>query len=427
MALSTRLMPRKACDGGFCDIVGGLTRKFASLWWEDDSRSPHLGRAYDPREQSLREKSLQRFLDELAAELGRIPRDQSERESVQERILGAFAAFARGALGFEERHLDFLFSSGFTRTGPEFARWAGRFDPGVSGSSVFQAMRNAWAMNGLQALLGLPVELTPAVFAYSMLYPYTDNYLDDPAISRDEKVAFNNRLASRLSGESTAPRNEHEGKVYELVGMIEGQYPRSEYPQVFESLLAIHRAQEKSVLLLRSDAAPYEIDVLDISLEKGGTSVLADGYLVAGSLSQSQTEFMFGYGAFLQLGDDLQDVNCDRGDGLLTIFSQTAGRWPLDGLTDRTFHFGSRVLDRLNAFDTPGIEPLKELIRISGLSLVRNAAGRARRLYSKDYVRLLEAHSPMRFRALDRSRRRMGKQQVSMMQMVEAFALPKTG
>ena len=33
-------------------------------------------------------------------------------------------------------------------------------------------------------LLGLPVEVTPAVFAYSMLYPYTDNYLDDPAIPR---------------------------------------------------------------------------------------------------------------------------------------------------------------------------------------------------------------------------------------------------
>ncbi len=34
----------------------------------------------------------------------------------------------------------------------------------------------------LQLLLGIPVRVTPAIFAYSMLYPYGDNCLDDPAI-----------------------------------------------------------------------------------------------------------------------------------------------------------------------------------------------------------------------------------------------------
>ena len=39
-------------------------------------------------------------------------------------------------------------------------------------------MRNVWIGNNLQMLLGVPVCLTQGLFAYSMLYPVTDNVLD---------------------------------------------------------------------------------------------------------------------------------------------------------------------------------------------------------------------------------------------------------
>jgi len=32
-----------------------------------------------------------------------------------------------------------------------------------------------------------------------MLYPYTDNYLDDPSVSREEKLGFSNRFGQRLA------------------------------------------------------------------------------------------------------------------------------------------------------------------------------------------------------------------------------------
>ena len=64
------------------------------------------------------------------------------------------------------------------------------------------------------------------------------------------------------------------------------------------------RAQCRSLELLHRTASPYEVDVLGISLEKGGTSVLADGYLVAGSLTRPQAELAFGFGAYLQIVDD---------------------------------------------------------------------------------------------------------------------------
>lgn len=210
--------------------------------------------------------------------------------------------------------------------------------------------------------------------------------------------------------------------MYKLVGMIEDQFPRLEYPQVFQSLLAIHRAQIKSVYLMRRGVSPYEVDVLGISLEKGGASVLADGYLVAGSLTAAEAAYMFGWGAFVQLGDDLQDVVQDVEDGLSTVFSQTAGRWPLDAVTDRTFHFGQQVLKGLECFEAPTAESVKQLMRRAVSRLLIEAAGVAGHLYAADYIHNLEPHSAFRFSFLKDRRKQLAGQSASITRLVEAFA-----
>jgi hypothetical protein len=266
------------------------------------------------------------------------------------------------------------------------------------------------------------VRLTPAVFAYSMLYPYTDNYLDDPSIPEQTKSTFNGRFARRLAGHAIEPTSSQERTIWDLVGLIEGQFERLQSPQVFESLLAIHRAQEKSLRLLRRNASPYEVDVLGIAFEKGGTSVLADGFLVAGSLTPAQAEFLFGYGAFLQLADDLQDVESDRDSGLLTVFSQADGHWPLDTLTDKTFAFGSHVLQGIDSFAPGGPVPLKELMARSARTILVNSVGRSGRSFTRSYRREAEAHSPFRFALLKRSRRRLARERVSLVRLVRAFA-----
>ena len=408
-------------------LVPNLLRSFIAEWWEGDFPAPSSGPIHSSAVHKSNEAHLERFVDSLAAEFKHAPRTACERESTRERILKAFAVFARGALGFEDRHLNLLLGRGFPQSAVQFTQMARAFDAAVSASDIFQASRNVWTMNGLQVLLGLPVRLTPAMFAYSMLYPYTDNYLDDPAVPTETKVAFNQRFALRLMGENVDPANAQERKICDLVAMIEAQYSRALYPQVYDSLLAIHRAQEKSIRLLRCNASPYEVDVLGISLEKGGTSVLADGYLVAGSLSERHAEFTFGFGAFLQLVDDLQDVEGDGRDGLLTVFSQTARRWPLDAITNRTLQFGRRVLELLPCFDAPEAEPFKELMRRSATLLVVLAAGRAARLHTRDYIRELEGRSPFRFAFLEKQSRRLARQRISLMRMIEAFAVAPAG
>ncbi len=241
-----------------------------------------------------------------------------------------------------------------------------------------------------------------------MLYPYTDNLLDDPAISEEEKSRVNERFGRRVCGDALEPESDHERALWALFAEIESEHIRAAAPRVYESLEVIHRAQTRSVLLMRRDEPPYAIDVLGISLEKGGASVLADGYLVGSDLTRSQAGLFFGLGALLQLADDLQDVNEDARSGTLTVFSQAARRWPLDRLTNRLLHFRAFVLAHRPDDATLG------------------AVGAAPELFTREYVRRIESFSPFRFRALVRQRARLERHQVSFLGLA-ASALEGAG
>jgi len=405
-----------------------LTQHFTDLWWESDTNLPNLGPVFTPKEQAAREKQLEHFLKRVNSEIANPPRDREAVQALQDRLGVSFRQFAQETFGITAQHLDMLPSDDFSAAAQDFIQKARAFDPDLSGEDIYQAGRNAWTANGLQWLLGAPVECSPSIFAYSMLYPYTDNYLDDASISTPTKQAFNERFRQRLLGERITPVNNHERIIFQLVGMIEQQYARFSYPDVFESLLDIHTGQAKSLRLVQPNAAPGEVDVLGISIEKGGTSVMTDGYLISGTLGPAQRLFSFGHGVFAQLLDDLEDVQQDYAAGRLTVYSQAAGRWPLDALTNRTFHFGRKVLERLDCFacaSTAGTgeiaEPVKDLIRRGATSILIETASRVEGFYTPAYLRELETHSPFRFSFLDKQRKAFARRNGSVVKLIEAF------
>jgi hypothetical protein len=402
-------------------IVNELTNRFRNLWYECDTTLPDLGLSYSPREQEALEKDLKRLLDRLLSELRHPPQTDPERKLMQQRISATIETFARSSFGFDEKTINVIRSYGFADIAVDFANQARRFDPDMTDADIFQASRNVWSMNFMQALMGLPVQMTPSIFAYSMLYPLTDNYLDDPSISIETKKTFNRLFQKRLAGMEILPANAYELAISNLVGIIEDQFEPSRYTQVFDSLQAIHLAQAKSLNLLNKGVSPYEMDVLGICFEKGGTSVLADGCLVAGSLTPAQSEFMFFYGTFTQLMDDLEDVQDDLKNGLETVFSQTARHWSLDAVTSRTFHFANRLLQTLDNFAAPGTELFTDLLRRSFNPLLIAAAGSSSRLYTRAYLRQIESHLPVRFAFLLEQRRRLERRRFSAISLVEAF------
>jgi len=380
--------------------VQELNRYFIDVWQECESSLPDLGPRYTPQTQSQNEKHLLPFLDQVDHAFSNPPRSREEAQARQLRLGTAFRSLAEEALGFTTEQLDSLPSQAFSDASEEFVRMARAFDSRLSAEDIYQAGRNAWTANGLQWLMSRPVQITPSIFAYSLLYPYTDNYLDDPTITVDTKRAFNARFRQRLAGEPIRPLNAQEQVIFDLVAIIENQYSRSEYPSVYESLLAIHHAQSQSLNLLRG--AAQEVDVLGLSFEKGGTSVLADGYLVDGSLDEAQRQYAYGHGIFAQLLDDMEDVESDDQDGRLTLYSQFAGHGSLDVLANRTFHFGQKVLTGLDCFVVE--EPVRELIWRGANLLLLDAVSRMDNRYTAAYLRELEAYSPFRFSFLKAQR-----------------------
>lgn len=403
------------------EMVRDQLQKYMQLWWSCEQNLPVFSTTRLTRDHLENEKQLDRLVEGLVRELKSFPRAQEARQAWVQRMRPGLVEFARTTFRLEQRHVEFIESSGMLEASQEFARMARQFDPHISAEDIYQAGRNVMTANLMQLLLGLPVEVTPAVFAYSMLYPYTDNYLDDPAVSQATKLAFNHRFQRRLQGKEVQPANTYEAMINRLVGMIENQWNREQFPQVYESLLAIHAAQVRSLSLVMPGASPYELDVLGVSFEKGGTSVLADGYLVAGWLTPEQAAYMFGYGAYTQLMDDLEDIQQDTREGRMTIFSQTADHWPLDAVTNRFIHFGRAIFSDLNAFPSQATEPMKDIITCCLDPIVIDIIGREGNRYSKEYLREMERHAPFRFAAVRRQRDRLLRNKVSLGSLIDTL------
>ncbi|MBV9760387.1 MAG: hypothetical protein JO340_07485 [Acidobacteriaceae bacterium] len=381
--------------------VTDLVEESLAAWQDCGTDLPDLGRRYSPREQA----ECEQLADECLTRVETVMRDLRRRklapQDAQARITAALVELTTCALDVQDPYIDWLLGDRFGGVSTGLARQARQMDSSVGMIDILQAARNAWTACGIQALLGLAPQLTPAIFAYSMLYPYSDNYLDDPALSSDVKFAFSLRFRSRLRGDRLPAGNSREATIWSLVDIIEAQYPRDRYSQVYESLLAIHAAQEQSIRQLPHRGDSAALDILRLTFTKGGTSVLADACLAAGHLLPHEARFAFQWGVVLQLGDDLQDVLSDSQRGSRTLYTQDAARQPLDRITARTLHFGRWVMTAMAPLEK-GEPVLKRLLQKSSqLLLVRSTAG-AGALYTPSFLDNLQPYSPFRFEFLRR-------------------------
>jgi hypothetical protein len=240
------------------------------------------------------------------------------------------------------------------------------------------------------------MQMTPAIIGYSLLYPYSDNYLDNNKLKTERKLEFSSRFRDRLCGLELLPQSQHEAFIWAMVRLIEEQYPRQHYPRVYECLLAIHQAQENSIAQ-HKNKKPNENELFRLSCAKGGTSVLADACLSHGSLTDQEARFAFDWGVLLQLGDDLQDVQEDLKQDSATLFSASARiGLPLDDRVRQLLVFSECVADQIDQLPH-GDPALKRLLRTSWRSLILMAVARSHGFFSNAFLRELEASSPFRF------------------------------
>jgi hypothetical protein len=406
--------------------VEAQSAETGTAWNECGGRPMPDGPCYTTQEQRQREKAYDEALNEVEHTLKGTRRDRGAegRRPTRERAIELFAQFSATALDLHDDAIALL-TDDFLPAGTRLARWARQFDSQLSMPDIIQACRNAWTACGLQPLLGEPVALTPAILGYSLLYPYSDNYLDREDVASEAKLRQSQRFRERLRGEALAAADELEAALWALVELIEGQYSRARFPDVFNCLLAIHQAQEHSIAQVRSHSNDGEL--LALSCAKGGTSVLADACLARGWLSGEESRFAFDWGVLLQLGDDLQDVREDLQRGSMTLFSGAAARGGrLDERVLQLLNFAECVSERMDGL-AHGTATLKGLLRMSWRSLILMAVAESHALFSTEFLAEAEQFSPFRFAFLRERRKKLAGRRGLYAMLFDAMVAPVEG
>ncbi len=335
------------------------------------------------------------------AELARASEASAEPQAVSEAELSELLqGWALTDLAAQPAAVRAFFGPASFQATHEFVEQARAFDPTLGLEALFQALRNVWIMIGIQAMFERPLRLTPSMFAYSLLYPYSDNVLDDARRTLASKTRFQRRFGRRLGGERLARPSAVETRIDALVGRIELEWPRARFAHVHAALAAIHAGQGAS--LSQQSARPPSVSrLVRLSVRKGGASVLADGYLVGGRLAPAQARFLYGYGVALQVLDDLQDAPEDLAAGHWTLASRALAVGELEALVPHLRAFVRALLERETGLVTPVFRDLRDLIVKNCDALFFHGVARVREHLGDALRRKLEAESPLAFQDLD--------------------------
>ena len=377
----------------FDAAVQQLTKKYAALWRDLPDVEPEFLRHFTPWQQRENERQLQIQLKRYPLALGmdgdvRDPESLPVSFDVIKNIVGS------SLLSFE--HLDQKYFEESEKVTRQFMKEAKIFDPSLSQGDIHQALRNLWVFNSIRMIVGRKIELTPSSIAYSLLYPYTDNGLDSSTHTPAEKQAYIHWLGQWFLGNKYRPIDDWTGKTAELLTMIEKEYPPTEFCDVYLSLSAIHRAQSNSLLLHNIHPGDDEENLTAITIEKGGTSVLADGYLAAAHLTDEEGDSFFAYGVLLQLVDDLRDVDEDRSNAHSTPFLRITERGNLDSAARRLLSFVKHCAGQLSNLNRHNAHQIKEMVEQSCSFLILEAAARHCEFYSGQFLQKAECWMPLR-------------------------------
>lgn len=371
-----------------------LSLYYRNLWWNLSFDFNIDMDIYSEREKKKKEKEFDTLIDKIIKYIESFPQDTRKRKvwrdkgyKYLEKIISTEGIFELGIIDKEMKDK-------FIKATKEFISASKKFDKNLSYEDIGQAMRNLWIINMLQQAFGEEIKFTNSIFGYSMLYPYTDNYLDSIEVNKDKKIEFNNRFTKRLGGEKIIANNYHEEQVYNLVKLIEDEFDREKSPEVYRSLNLIHNGQINSLRQQEYNSIPYEKDILGISIEKGGASVIVDGNLIRGEMTKSEEMFSWGYGFLLQLGDDLQDIKDDLKNNHTTIMSQLAGKYYLDAIVNKLINLTIKVVDDAECFVCKNANELKELIKNNCIYMILFAIVDNKEYFSQEYLECVKNYLP---------------------------------
>ncbi len=274
-----------------------------------------------------------------------------------------------------------------------------KFAPELDFSDIGQAIRNYIVYTMFKKLHHINTEFNMAAFGYSMLYPFTDNYIDNKNHSDEMKTEYNQLIRDKLAGKKVFPKMPHQKKTCELLQLIEDEYPRDHSGNVYHLLLMMLDAQEISILQQNSASPLDPSQRLDISIYKGGLSVLMDRCWVKKDLTREDLIFYLGFGFFLQLADDLQDIREDNCFGHSNLFTLNLCNQEEERIVNRMLHFVHELITEYPAEN----EAFKEFLLSNCYQLIFSSILKSKEFFSLTYLERLETYFPISFHFWEKS------------------------
>lgn len=308
----------------------------------------------------------------------------------EETIIGVHYAMNQETLyAFQDELTDFLVH-------------ARRFAPELSIEEIGQAIRNYVVYMIFNEMNQLRPGFSIAGFGYSMLYPFTDNYIDNPLCSDMDKVQYNQLIRDKIAGSEVHPETIYQQKTCDLLSAIESEYPRDSDATIFTMLLMMLDAQEDSLRQQSKGTSLSLSERLDISLYKGGISVLIDRFFVKKEITEDDLIFYLEFGFFLQLADDLQDIREDSRAGHQTSLTLDVSSVCEEKTVNKMLHFVHQILHDFHAEN----DVFKNFVLNNCYQLIYSSAVGSREFFSLEYLEKLEKYLPVTYPFLEKMNRK---------------------
>jgi len=279
----------------------------------------------------------------------------------------------------------------------KFLRSARQFSPELSIDGIGQAIRNYIVYLMFDELNQMNHVFNTACFGYSMLYPFTDNYLDSDEYSDEEKKQYNQMIQDKIEGNVIHPNSIHQKKTCDLLQAIESKYPRDYDSTISNLLLMMLEAQEDSLLQQNTTSTLTYEERLDVSVYKGGISVLIDRFFVEKEITEEDLIFYLEFGFFLQLADDLRDIDEDSNNCNQTIFTLDFRFEEQEKIVNKMLHFLHKIMASYQADNNI----FKDFILSNCYQLIYLSVAGSKCFFSKEYLDQLENYLSVTFLFLD--------------------------
>lgn len=320
------------------------------------------------------------------------PEDESEQREWKKQVDVLMEEFLEKEqiLGIRKSMSQELFQD-FEEETKEFVRQTRRFDSEISLENIWQALRNYFIYAVIADLQGQPQKCKEDIFSYSLLYPYTDNYIDEKEYSEEEKKAYNEMIQDVLCDRPVMVEKGIPEKTCRLLEQLLSGYEGEKRKEIQNLLLLMLEAQSNSIRQQSGKEKLSEEAILRISVYKGSISVLIDYFFTVPRMKKEEIYFYLKFGFLLQLADDLQDVKEDKKSGSQTLMGKRAEEETLEEAVNHLLHYTHKIFAEF----TPINDGLKSFMEQHCYTMVVAAALANSEYFSKDYIRKLERFFPV--------------------------------